>query len=97
VARDGITVNSVCPGFTATERLDELARAVAQRQGVSPEAVMSGWAGRTPVARLLEPEEVAAAVAFLCSARPSGIDRRRLPVGRRRAHRVSCDRWLTAR
>jgi NAD(P)-dependent dehydrogenase (short-subunit alcohol dehydrogenase family) len=53
---------------------------MAQRQGVSPEAVMSGWAGRAPVARLLEPEEVAAAVAFLCSVPASGLTGVALPV-----------------
>jgi 3-oxoacyl-[acyl-carrier protein] reductase len=80
VARVGITVNSVCPGFTATERLDELAGALAERQGMSAEAIMSGWAERIPVARLLEPEEVAAAVAFLCSEAASGITGVALPV-----------------
>jgi len=80
VAADGVTVNSVCPGFTATERLDELARTMAQRQGVAPEAVMADWAERAPVGRLLRPEEVAAAVAFLCSAPASGITGVALPV-----------------
>jgi 3-oxoacyl-[acyl-carrier protein] reductase len=80
VARDGVTVNSVCPGFTATERLDELAGTMAQRQGVSPAAVVSDWAERAPVARLLRPEEVAAAVAFLCSAPASGLTGVALPV-----------------
>ena len=80
VARDGITVNSVCPGFTATERLDELAHTLAAQRGVSPEAIMAGWAERAPVARLLRPEEVATAVAFLCSAAASGITGVALPV-----------------
>lgn len=80
VARDGVTVNTVCPGFTATERLDELAQVVAGRQGLSPEAVLAGWAARAPLARLLEPAEVAAAVAFLCSDQASGITGVALPV-----------------
>jgi 3-oxoacyl-[acyl-carrier protein] reductase len=80
VASAGITVNSVCPGFTATERLDELASTMAQRQGVSPADVVSDWAERAPVARLLRPEEVAAAVAFLCSAPASGLTGVALPV-----------------
>ena len=73
VAADGITVNTVCPGYTATERLDELAAAVAARDGVEPAEVFAAWAAKAPVGRLLEPAEVAAAVAFLCSAPASGI------------------------
>ena len=41
---------------------------------------MRGWAVRAPVARLLRPEEVAAAVAFLCSESASGITGVALPV-----------------
>jgi 3-oxoacyl-[acyl-carrier protein] reductase len=73
VAADGITVNTVCPGYTATERLDELAAAVATRDGVAPADVIAGWAAKAPLGRLLEPAEVAAAVAFLCSSPASGI------------------------
>ncbi len=80
VAIDGITVNSVCPGYTETERLDVLAGTLADRQGGSAGEIKSGWAGHAPLGRLLRPEEVAAAVAFLCSEPASGITGVALPV-----------------
>jgi 3-oxoacyl-[acyl-carrier protein] reductase len=80
VAADGITVNTVCPGYTATQRLAELAGALAAREGGTPDEIIAGWADHVPVRRLLDPEEVAAAVAFLCSEPASGITGIALPV-----------------
>jgi 3-oxoacyl-[acyl-carrier protein] reductase len=80
VAADGVTVNSVCPGFTATDRLGVLASNVAEREGVTVDEVLAGWAKTAPVRRLLQPEEVAAAVGFLCSEAASGITGVALPV-----------------
>lgn len=73
VGRFGITVNTVCPGYTATERLEQLAVSVAQRTGKTPDAVREEWARSIPVARLGRPEEIAALVAFLASERASFI------------------------
>jgi len=69
VAGDGVTVNSVLPGFTATERLDALASATSTRTGQSRESVFDAWTAETPVGRLGRPDELAAVIAFLCSAR----------------------------
>jgi len=80
VAADGVTVNSVCPGFTATDRLGVLAENVANREGKTVDEVFEGWAKTAPVQRLLHPEEVAAAVGFLCSEAASGITGVALPV-----------------
>jgi 3-oxoacyl-[acyl-carrier protein] reductase len=69
----GITVNTVCPGFTSTERLDDLAAATAERTGTDTASVFESWAEQTAVKRMLQPDELAAAVTFLCSAAASGI------------------------
>jgi len=80
VAADGVTVNTVCPGYTATDRLRVLAENVAEREGSSVDRVFEKWAQMAPVRRLLRPEEVAAAVTFLCSEEASGITGIALPV-----------------
>jgi 3-oxoacyl-[acyl-carrier protein] reductase len=80
VAADGVTVNTVCPGFTATDRLGELAANIAERDGGTTDDVFAGWSAQAPIRRLLRPTEVAAAVGFLCSDLASGITGVALPV-----------------
>jgi 3-oxoacyl-[acyl-carrier protein] reductase len=72
VARDGVTVNTVLPGYTETERLVELAAATSARTGAAREAVYDGWRAITPAGRLGRPEELGAAIAFLASD-PAGF------------------------
>ena len=67
VAPDNVTVNSVLPGYTATERLDELAEATMKRTGVTREHVFARYIAETPAGRIGEPREVAAMIAFLAS------------------------------
>lgn len=71
---DGITVNNVCPGYTLTERLDELAESQACAAGVPREKILERWSSQVPVGRLARPEEFAALVAFLVSERASYIN-----------------------
>ncbi len=73
VAGDGITVNTVCPGYHLTERLKNLAALTAQSEGVSEEVVYARWAAAVPAKRLGDPIEFAAVVAFLCSERASYV------------------------
>lgn len=73
VAADGITVNNVLPGYTRTERLDELAEMMAEKQGISPNEFRGKWEKEIPMGRLGEPREFAAVVAFLASERASYI------------------------
>jgi 3-oxoacyl-[acyl-carrier protein] reductase len=69
----GITVNQVCPGRIATDRIAELDAARARAQGRAVEAVRAEQERNIPIGRSGRPEEFAAAVAFLCSARASYI------------------------
>jgi 3-oxoacyl-[acyl-carrier protein] reductase len=73
VASDGITVNSVLPGYHLTERLKSLGSLTAEREGIPVEEVYSRWAASTSVRRVGEPREFAAVVAFLCSERASYV------------------------
>jgi 3-oxoacyl-[acyl-carrier protein] reductase len=73
VARDGITVNNVLPGYTRTDRVVHLAAANASREGVSQEEVIGRIERQIPMERLGEPREFAAMVAFLASPRASYI------------------------
>ena len=62
-----ITVNSVCPGYTMTDRVREVSRAVAAREGTTPDAIIKKWETEIPMGRLGKPEELAGLVAFLAS------------------------------
>lgn len=64
-ARFGITANTVCPGYTATDRLWQLAEKRAQAGGITPEEAMAQMGSGTPAGRVGRPEELAALVAFL--------------------------------
>jgi 3-oxoacyl-[acyl-carrier protein] reductase len=63
----GITINNVLPGYTATERLWSLADTTAEREGSTRADVEAAWVRDVPEARLGEPQEIAAAIAFLAS------------------------------
>ena len=73
VAADNITVNNVAPGYTLTERQDELAEARGRALGKTKDEMIALWASQTPMRRLATPEEIAAAIAFLASERASYI------------------------
>jgi 3-oxoacyl-[acyl-carrier protein] reductase len=66
-ARDGVTVNVVCPGYMRTERLTELMAVRATRAGRTPEDVTADLVRGVPIGRIGDPDELAAAVAFLAS------------------------------
>src|SRR5216117_1773547 len=70
VAAEGITVNVVCPGFIATERITELTESRAKRESRASQEVMRDMVAGIPMGRT---DELAAAVAFLASERASYI------------------------
>lgn len=69
----GITINSVLPGYTATERLHELAAQSAVNAGTTVDDVKEAWARTVPEGRLGSAEEIAAAVGFLASPAASYV------------------------
>ena len=73
VAKDGVTVNCILPGFTKTERVEQLAKANAEREGVAVEQVNARTEAQIPMGRLGDPREFAALAAFLVSERASYI------------------------
>ncbi len=76
----GITVNNVLPGFTATDRLDDIIDKAAKRLNKS-EAEASDWMKNlVPARRFAQPGEIANAVAFLASEAASYINGINLPV-----------------
>jgi 3-oxoacyl-[acyl-carrier protein] reductase len=73
VAADGVTVNNLLPGYTRTERVEELAHAAAAREGITADEARARWEAEVPMRRLGEPREFAALAAFLASERASYI------------------------
>jgi 3-oxoacyl-[acyl-carrier protein] reductase len=71
--KDGILVNNVAPGFTATDRLKELAKARASASGKSEQQIFEAWAADAALQRLGEPGEVAETIVWLASERASYI------------------------
>ncbi len=73
VAKDGVTVNVVLPGFTATDRTIDLAAALAKKAGVTEDEITSRWTAQIPAGRMGRPEELGDTVAWLCSERASYV------------------------
>jgi 3-oxoacyl-[acyl-carrier protein] reductase len=69
----GVTINNVLPGFTATERLSELATARARAAGTTPESVEEAWISSVPEGRLADPSELGEVIAFLASPAASFV------------------------
>ena len=65
--KDGILVNNVGPGFTATDRLKDLAKTRAAALGKKEAEIFEGWATDTPLKRLGDPREVAQTIVWLAS------------------------------
>src|SRR6266568_1342584 len=71
--KDGILVNNVGPGYTATDRLKELAQARSSNSGKPEKEIFDAWAADAPVKRLGEPREVADTIVWLASERASYV------------------------
>ncbi|MGA8866512.1 MAG: SDR family oxidoreductase [Candidatus Sulfotelmatobacter sp.] len=78
--KDGILVNNVGPGFTATDRLKELAKSRSAASGKTQQEIFDSWAAEAPLQRLGEPREVAETIVWLASERASYISGQTLLV-----------------
>jgi 3-oxoacyl-[acyl-carrier protein] reductase len=80
VAADNILVNTVCPGWTRTARVEKLVAQQSEDSGSTAEAVEQGIASQIPLGRLGEADEVANLVVFLASEAASYITGTAIPV-----------------
>jgi 3-oxoacyl-[acyl-carrier protein] reductase len=71
--KDGILVNNVGPGYTATDRLKELARSRSAGSGKTEKEIFESWAADAPLKRLGDPRELADTIVWLASDRASYI------------------------
>jgi len=73
LAQDNILVNAVCPGWTLTRRVEELAKVQAKTSGKTAEEIIRGWESQIPLKRSAQPSEIANLVVFLASEKASYI------------------------
>jgi 3-hydroxybutyrate dehydrogenase len=73
VARKGVTVNAVCPGYTETAIVDDAVERIAAKTGRSLDHAKAELAASNPQGRLVQPQEVAQAVLWLCRRESSSI------------------------
>lgn len=74
LAKDGILINSVLPGWTVTERVEQLMQDRAARNNISPRDAYAAIEKDIPLGRMGQPEEFAHVVVFLASERASYLN-----------------------
>lgn len=80
VAKSGVTVNAVCPGYTDTEIVHAAAKAISRSTKRSAEDALASFTAVNPQGRLVKPEEVAAAVVWLASDDAAAVNGIALPI-----------------
>ena len=72
-AKSGVTVNAVCPGFVETDMLEESIQRIIEKTGRSAGDARASLVSTNPQGRFSQPQEVAAAVLWLCGDAASSI------------------------
>lgn len=73
MAKTGITVNALCPGFLDTEMTDRSVANIVEKTGMAPEDARKSLEKMSPQRRLIRPDEVTAAALWLCGPGSEGI------------------------
>lgn len=79
-ARAGVTVNAVCPGWVATQMVDQATQRIADKTGRDIDQARRDLEAMSPQKRLIEPDEVASLVAMLCTDEARGIHGQAIPL-----------------
>jgi NAD(P)-dependent dehydrogenase (short-subunit alcohol dehydrogenase family) len=80
VAKSGVTVNAVCPGFTDTAIVSDAVKRIVKASGRSAEDTLATFTGANPQGRLVTPAEVASAVLWLASDEAAAVNGVALPI-----------------
>lgn len=78
--KSGVTVNAVCPGFVETEMLVQSVQRIVETTGRSTTEARASLAATNPQDRFIQPQEVAAAVLWLCSAAAASVTGQALSI-----------------
>lgn len=79
-AKFGVTSNCVCPGYTATDRLNSLAEKRAEAENKTTAEILNSFTANIPAGRIGKPEELAALITFLASDKAAYITGCSIPV-----------------
>ena len=80
LAKSGITVNAVCPGYTDTDVVASAVKTISKAANRSAEDALATFTATNPQGRLVRPEEVAAAVLWLASEKAAAVNGIALPI-----------------
>ncbi len=79
-AKSGVTVNAICPGYVETDMLDQSVSRIVEKTGRSAEEARAFLTATNPQGRLVQPDEVADAVLWLCGDKAGSITGQALSI-----------------
>lgn len=80
MARTGVTVNAVCPGFVETDMLEQSIERIIATTGRSGDEARAALVASNPQGRLIQPQEIAETVLFLCGPQAASITGQSLSI-----------------
>lgn len=80
LAKKGVTVNAVCPGYTETDLVHDAIANIVKKTGRTEEQARAVLAANNPQGKLIQPDEVANVVSWLCLPGSSAINGQSIPV-----------------